>query len=84
MLRELYDKLTTRISLFSMEVIINVKRDDIVLITTNTELAKMLAEFDGVCGKIGLRLNLTKTVFMKNGLINDAPFTLPSKYPRML
>uniref|UniRef100_A0A7I4YGJ3 Reverse transcriptase domain-containing protein n=1 Tax=Haemonchus contortus TaxID=6289 RepID=A0A7I4YGJ3_HAECO len=28
----------------------------------------MLAEFDSACGKIGLRLNLTKTIFMKNGL----------------
>uniref|UniRef100_A0A7I4YLS4 Reverse transcriptase domain-containing protein n=1 Tax=Haemonchus contortus TaxID=6289 RepID=A0A7I4YLS4_HAECO len=39
----------------------------------------MLAEFDNACGKIGLRLNLTKTMFMKNGLIPDAPFTLNGK-----
>ncbi|XGW30152.1 hypothetical protein V3C99_009283 [Haemonchus contortus] len=51
--------------------------DDIVLITPNTEQAeRMLAEFDSACGKIGLRLNLTKTVFMKNGPVPDAPFTL--------
>ncbi|XGW34235.1 hypothetical protein V3C99_018229, partial [Haemonchus contortus] len=36
--------------------------DDIVLITPNIEQAeRMLAEFDNACGKIGLRLNLTKT-----------------------
>nr|CDJ94198.1 uncharacterized protein LOC100892795 [Haemonchus contortus] len=39
----------------------------------------MLAEFDNACGKIGLRLNLTKTMFMKNGLVPDAPFTLNGK-----
>uniref|UniRef100_A0A7I5E6J0 Reverse transcriptase domain-containing protein n=1 Tax=Haemonchus contortus TaxID=6289 RepID=A0A7I5E6J0_HAECO len=49
--------------------------DDIVLITPNTEQAE-LAEFDTACGKIGLRLNLTKTMFMKNRLVPDAPFTL--------
>ncbi|XGW09202.1 hypothetical protein V3C99_011482 [Haemonchus contortus] len=43
--------------------------DDIVLITPNIEQAeRMLAEFDSACGKIGLRLNLTKTMFMKKGL----------------
>ncbi|XGW29753.1 hypothetical protein V3C99_009082, partial [Haemonchus contortus] len=37
--------------------------DDIVLITPNIEQAeRMLAEFDNACGKIGLRLNLTKTI----------------------
>ncbi|XGW34232.1 hypothetical protein V3C99_018227, partial [Haemonchus contortus] len=35
--------------------------DDIVLITPNIEQTeRMLAEFDNACGKIGLRLNLTK------------------------
>ncbi|XGW34883.1 hypothetical protein V3C99_018713 [Haemonchus contortus] len=77
MLRELYDNFTTRISPFYKEVIVNVKRDDIVLITPNIEQAeRMLAEFDSDCGKIGLRLNLTKTMFMRNGLVPDAPFTL--------
>uniref|UniRef100_A0A7I4XYX2 Reverse transcriptase domain-containing protein n=1 Tax=Haemonchus contortus TaxID=6289 RepID=A0A7I4XYX2_HAECO len=51
--------------------------DDIVLITPNIEQAEqMLAEFDNACGKIGLRLNLTKTMFMRNGLVPDAPFML--------
>uniref|UniRef100_A0A0K0D3K7 Reverse transcriptase domain-containing protein n=1 Tax=Angiostrongylus cantonensis TaxID=6313 RepID=A0A0K0D3K7_ANGCA len=36
----------------------------------------MLADFDEACGKIGLRLNLKKTMFMKNGLVSCAPFTL--------
>uniref|UniRef100_A0A0K0DDE7 Uncharacterized protein n=1 Tax=Angiostrongylus cantonensis TaxID=6313 RepID=A0A0K0DDE7_ANGCA len=36
----------------------------------------MLADFDKACGKIGLRLNLTETMFMKNGLVSFAPFTL--------
>ncbi|XGW34699.1 hypothetical protein V3C99_018586 [Haemonchus contortus] len=73
MLRELYDNFTTRISPFYKEVIVNVKRDDIVLITPNIEQAeRMLAEFDSACGKIGLRLNLTKTMFMKNGLVGKS------------
>uniref|UniRef100_A0A7I4Z2Z2 Reverse transcriptase domain-containing protein n=1 Tax=Haemonchus contortus TaxID=6289 RepID=A0A7I4Z2Z2_HAECO len=43
--------------------------DDIVLLIPNIEQAeRMLAEFDNACGKIGLRLNLTKAMFMKNGL----------------
>uniref|UniRef100_W6NBP5 Endonuclease-reverse transcriptase n=1 Tax=Haemonchus contortus TaxID=6289 RepID=W6NBP5_HAECO len=51
--------------------------DDIVLITPNIEQAeRMLAELDSACGKTGSRLNLTKTIFMKNGLVPDAPFTL--------
>uniref|UniRef100_A0A7I4Z1T2 Reverse transcriptase domain-containing protein n=1 Tax=Haemonchus contortus TaxID=6289 RepID=A0A7I4Z1T2_HAECO len=73
----LYDNFTTRISPFYKEVIVNVKRDDIVLITPNIEQAeRMLAEFGSACGRIGSRLNLTKTMFMKNGLVPDAPFTL--------
>nr|CDJ86668.1 endonuclease-reverse transcriptase [Haemonchus contortus] len=51
--------------------------EDIVFITPNIEQAeRMLAQFDSACGKIGLKLNLTKTMFMKNGLVPDAPFTL--------
>uniref|UniRef100_A0A0K0D7B3 Reverse transcriptase domain-containing protein n=1 Tax=Angiostrongylus cantonensis TaxID=6313 RepID=A0A0K0D7B3_ANGCA len=51
--------------------------DDIVLITPNISQAEhMLGGFDEACGKIGLRLNLTRTMFMKNGLISFAPFTL--------
>ncbi|KAK6739432.1 hypothetical protein RB195_008116 [Necator americanus] len=36
----------------------------------------MLTEFDETCGCIGLQLNLQKTMFMRNGWISDAPFTL--------
>ncbi|EYB88108.1 hypothetical protein Y032_0252g223 [Ancylostoma ceylanicum] len=36
----------------------------------------MLADFDDACGKIGLQLNLTKTMFMRNGWVPDAPFSL--------
>ncbi|KAE9417567.1 hypothetical protein Angca_008283, partial [Angiostrongylus cantonensis] len=51
--------------------------DDIVLITPDISQAeRMLADFDKACGKIGLRLNLKKTMFMKNGLVLFAPFTL--------
>ncbi|VDM62238.1 unnamed protein product [Angiostrongylus costaricensis] len=51
--------------------------DDIVLITPNIRQAQlMLDDFDKACGKIGLRLNLTKTMFIKYGLISCAPFTL--------
>ncbi|KAE9417391.1 hypothetical protein Angca_009120, partial [Angiostrongylus cantonensis] len=50
---------------------------DIVLTTQNISQAeRMLADFDKACGKIGLRLNLKKTMFMKNGLVSFAPFTL--------
>ncbi|KAE9420541.1 hypothetical protein Angca_003030, partial [Angiostrongylus cantonensis] len=42
--------------------------DDIVLITTDISQAeRMLADFDKACAKIGLRLSLKKTMFMKNG-----------------
>ncbi|KAE9415764.1 hypothetical protein Angca_004474, partial [Angiostrongylus cantonensis] len=51
--------------------------DDIVLISSDISQAeRMLADFDKACGKIGLRLNLKKTMFMKNGLVSFAPFTL--------
>ncbi|KAE9414910.1 hypothetical protein Angca_009209, partial [Angiostrongylus cantonensis] len=51
--------------------------DDIVLITPEISQAeRILADFDKACGKIGLRLNLKKTMFMKNGLVSFAPFTL--------
>ncbi|VDM62247.1 unnamed protein product [Angiostrongylus costaricensis] len=36
----------------------------------------MLADFDKASGKIGLRLNLTKAMFMRNGLISYTPFML--------
>ncbi|KAE9419172.1 hypothetical protein Angca_009829, partial [Angiostrongylus cantonensis] len=42
--------------------------DDIVLITPDISQAEqMLAYFDKACGKIGLRLTLTKTMFTRNG-----------------
>ncbi|VDP05452.1 unnamed protein product [Heligmosomoides polygyrus] len=51
--------------------------DDIVLITPSISQAeRMLADFDRVCGNVGLQLNLTKTMFMKNGWVSDAPFSL--------
>ncbi|VDM54054.1 unnamed protein product [Angiostrongylus costaricensis] len=36
----------------------------------------MLADFDNASGKIGLRINLTETMFIRNGLISYGPFTL--------
>ncbi|VDM55273.1 unnamed protein product [Angiostrongylus costaricensis] len=51
--------------------------DDIVLVTPNISQAeRILKDFDKECGKIGLRLNLTKTMFMVNGLVSYAPLTL--------
>uniref|UniRef100_A0A0K0D9L0 Reverse transcriptase domain-containing protein n=1 Tax=Angiostrongylus cantonensis TaxID=6313 RepID=A0A0K0D9L0_ANGCA len=51
--------------------------DDIVLITPDISQAeRMFADFDKACGKIGFRLNLTNTIFMRNGLVSYAPFTL--------
>ncbi|EPB69358.1 hypothetical protein ANCCEY_11549 [Ancylostoma ceylanicum] len=51
--------------------------DDIVLITPSISQAeRMLADFDDACIKIGLQLNLTKTMFMRNGWVPDAPFLL--------
>ncbi|KAK6765322.1 hypothetical protein RB195_025306 [Necator americanus] len=50
--------------------------DDIVLISTSiNQVERMLAEFDETCKKLGLRLNLDKTMFVKNGWVSDAPFT---------
>ena len=51
--------------------------DDIVLITSSISQAeRMLADFDKACGKVGLRLNHTKTMFVKNGFVDDAPLML--------
>uniref|UniRef100_A0A0K0DA09 Reverse transcriptase domain-containing protein n=1 Tax=Angiostrongylus cantonensis TaxID=6313 RepID=A0A0K0DA09_ANGCA len=51
--------------------------DDIVLVTPNISHAKrMLDNVDEACGMIGLRLILTKTMFMRNGLVSYEPFTL--------
>ncbi|VDM62390.1 unnamed protein product [Angiostrongylus costaricensis] len=41
--------------------------EDVVFITSNISQAeRMLADFDKACGKTGLRMNLTKTMFMRN------------------
>ncbi|VDM56750.1 unnamed protein product [Angiostrongylus costaricensis] len=51
--------------------------DDVFLRTPNiSEAERTLDNFDKTCGKIGLRLNLTKTMFMKSGLVSHVPFTL--------
>ncbi|VDO72807.1 unnamed protein product [Heligmosomoides polygyrus] len=50
--------------------------DDIVLITPSMSQAlRMPADFDRVCGNVGLQLDLTKTMFMRNGLVSDAPLS---------
>ena len=36
----------------------------------------MLADFDKACGKVGLWLNHTKMMFMKNGVVSITLFTL--------
>ncbi|VDP21269.1 unnamed protein product [Heligmosomoides polygyrus] len=51
--------------------------DNIVLITPSISQAeRMLADFVRVFRNVGLQLNLTKTMFMRNGQVSDAPFTL--------
>uniref|UniRef100_A0A0K0DHQ8 Reverse transcriptase domain-containing protein n=1 Tax=Angiostrongylus cantonensis TaxID=6313 RepID=A0A0K0DHQ8_ANGCA len=51
--------------------------DDIILVTPDIGQAeRMLADFDKACGKIGHRLNLKKSMFMKIGMVSFAPFTL--------
>ncbi|VDM54478.1 unnamed protein product [Angiostrongylus costaricensis] len=51
--------------------------DVIVLKTPNISQAeRVLGDVDKACVKFGLRLNLTKTMFMKKGLVSRAPFTL--------
>ncbi|KAK6764971.1 hypothetical protein RB195_025054 [Necator americanus] len=51
--------------------------DDIVVITPSISQAeRMLTEFDETRGCIDLQLNLQKTMFMRNGWVSDAPFTL--------
>uniref|UniRef100_A0A0K0D7G2 Reverse transcriptase domain-containing protein n=1 Tax=Angiostrongylus cantonensis TaxID=6313 RepID=A0A0K0D7G2_ANGCA len=54
--------------------------DDIVLITPDISQAeRMFEDFDEACGKIGLRLNLKKTMFKKSELVSFPPFTLNGK-----
>ncbi|VDO20688.1 unnamed protein product [Heligmosomoides polygyrus] len=51
--------------------------DDIVLITPSiSQEERMLADFDRVYGNVGLQLNSTETMFMRNGQVSDAPFSL--------
>uniref|UniRef100_A0A0K0D9A6 Reverse transcriptase domain-containing protein n=1 Tax=Angiostrongylus cantonensis TaxID=6313 RepID=A0A0K0D9A6_ANGCA len=51
--------------------------DDIVLITPDINQAeRVLADFDKACGNIFVRLYLTETMFMENGLVSSLPFTL--------
>uniref|UniRef100_A0A0K0D035 Reverse transcriptase domain-containing protein n=1 Tax=Angiostrongylus cantonensis TaxID=6313 RepID=A0A0K0D035_ANGCA len=51
--------------------------DDVVLITPDISHAeRMLADFDKACEKIGLRLNLKKAMFVKNGFVSFATLTL--------
>ncbi|KAK6730011.1 hypothetical protein RB195_006833 [Necator americanus] len=51
--------------------------DDIVLITSSISQAeRILTEFDETCGCIGLQLNLQKTIFMRDGWLLEASFTL--------
>ncbi|VDM64093.1 unnamed protein product [Angiostrongylus costaricensis] len=49
----------------------------IVLIAPNiSQSQRMLDDLDEAYGKIGLRRNLTKAMFVKNGLVSHAPITL--------
>ncbi|VDM54457.1 unnamed protein product [Angiostrongylus costaricensis] len=51
--------------------------DDIVLVTPNiTQAERMLDDFNKAYGKIVFQLNLTKAMFMRNGLVSHAQFTL--------
>ncbi|VDO89630.1 unnamed protein product [Heligmosomoides polygyrus] len=36
----------------------------------------MLVDSNRVCWNVGLQLNLTKTMFVRNGRVSDAPFSL--------
>uniref|UniRef100_A0A7I4Y3U9 Reverse transcriptase domain-containing protein n=1 Tax=Haemonchus contortus TaxID=6289 RepID=A0A7I4Y3U9_HAECO len=55
----------------------SLRNDEIVFITSNIDQAEqMLDESGNACGKIGLRLNLTKAMFTRNGLVPDAPSRL--------
>uniref|UniRef100_A0A158PCH1 MYND-type domain-containing protein n=1 Tax=Angiostrongylus cantonensis TaxID=6313 RepID=A0A158PCH1_ANGCA len=48
---------------------------DMVFITANINQAmRTLADFDNACGNNGLRLKLTKTMFMRHGLVSYGSF----------
>ncbi|KAK6762377.1 hypothetical protein RB195_023188 [Necator americanus] len=54
--------------------------DNIVLITPSINQAeRTLAEYDETCRRIGLQLNLDKTMFIRNVWVSGAPFTLNGK-----
>ncbi|KAK6764083.1 hypothetical protein RB195_024419 [Necator americanus] len=50
--------------------------DDMGMKVDGRQAERMLTEFDETCGCIGLELNIQKTMFMRNGWVSDAPFTL--------
>ncbi|VDP38868.1 unnamed protein product [Heligmosomoides polygyrus] len=51
--------------------------NDIALITPSiSEAERVLADFDRVCGNVGLLLNLRKAMLMRNGQVFYAPFSL--------
>ncbi|VDP05404.1 unnamed protein product [Heligmosomoides polygyrus] len=50
--------------------------DDILIISSTSQAERMLADFDRVCGNVGLQLNLTKTMLMRNRRVSDALFSL--------
>uniref|UniRef100_A0A0K0CYJ1 Reverse transcriptase domain-containing protein n=1 Tax=Angiostrongylus cantonensis TaxID=6313 RepID=A0A0K0CYJ1_ANGCA len=91
-LRELYTKIsqpkfyhsTTTLTLTSKEELGKAIQtrfaDDIVLKTLDISQAeRMLVDFDKACARIGLRLNLVKAMFMRNGLASYATFTRNGK-----
>ncbi|VDP18101.1 unnamed protein product [Heligmosomoides polygyrus] len=59
--------------------------DDIALKTPSiSQAVGVLAEFDRLCGKVGLKLNLTKTMFMRNGRVSIVPLFSRNEYLRVL
>ncbi|KAK6749172.1 hypothetical protein RB195_001650 [Necator americanus] len=78
-LRELYNNFTTGIPPFHKNIIIDVKRgvrqgDTISpkIFTATLENAMRKLEWDDM----GVKVNLQKTMFMRNGWVSDAQFTL--------
>ncbi|VDP22863.1 unnamed protein product [Heligmosomoides polygyrus] len=50
---------------------------NVVLITPRIiQAVRMLADVDRICGNVGLQLNLSETMFMRNGNVSDAAFSL--------
>ncbi|VDP39378.1 unnamed protein product [Heligmosomoides polygyrus] len=46
------------------------------LTPSSSQAEEMLAGFDRVCGNVELQLNLTKTMFMRNGRVSDVSSSL--------